>query len=35
MSNKMTDPTETLRMLSEGDLSVLTALLRIHEGSFC
>ena len=33
MSNNMTDPNETLRVLSEGDLSVLTALLRMHEGS--
>ena len=33
MSNNTTDPNETLRVLSEGDLSVLTALLRMHEGS--
>ena len=33
MSNHMTNANETLRVLSEGDLSVLTALLRMHEGS--
>ncbi|TMB81602.1 MAG: carboxymuconolactone decarboxylase family protein [Chloroflexi bacterium] len=29
----MTNANETLRVLSEGDLSVLTALLRMHESS--
>ena len=33
MSNKMTDPNETLRGLSEGDLSVLNTLMRMTEGS--
>jgi len=33
MSNHMTNANETLRVLSEGDLSVLTALLRMHESS--
>jgi 4-carboxymuconolactone decarboxylase len=33
MSNHMTNANETLRVLSEGDLSVLTALLRMQEGS--
>jgi len=33
MSNNMTNANETLRLLSEGDLSVLTALLRMHESS--
>jgi len=29
----MTNPNETLRVLSEGDLSVLNTLVRMHEGS--
>jgi len=33
MSNNMTDPNETLRVLSEGDLSVLNVLMRMQEGS--
>jgi alkylhydroperoxidase/carboxymuconolactone decarboxylase family protein YurZ len=33
MSNTMTDPNETLRGLSEGDLSVLNTLVRMTEGS--
>jgi 4-carboxymuconolactone decarboxylase len=33
MSNKMTDPNETLRVLSEGNLSVLDTLVRMTEGS--
>ena len=33
MSNHITNANETLRVLSEGDLSVLTALLRMHESS--
>jgi 4-carboxymuconolactone decarboxylase len=33
MSNTMTDPNETLRVLAEGDLSVLTTLIRMTEGS--
>ena len=33
MSSHMTNPNETLRVLSEGDLSVLNVLMRMHEGS--
>ncbi len=33
MSSKLTNPQETLRVLSEGDLSVLNTLLRMTEGS--
>ena len=33
MSNYTTNPNEVLRVLSEGDLSVLNALVRMHEGS--
>jgi 4-carboxymuconolactone decarboxylase len=33
MSSNMTNPNETLQVLAEGDLSVLRALLRMHEGS--
>jgi|SRR6266446_1266887 len=33
MSNSMTNANETLQVLAEGDLTVLNALLRMHEGS--
>lgn len=33
MSNTMTNPNETLRVLAEGDLSVLNTLVRMTEGS--
>ena len=33
MSNHMTNAHETLRVLSEGDLSVLNVLMRMQEGS--
>lgn len=33
MSTSMTNPNNTLQQLAEGDLSVLSALLRMHEGS--
>jgi 4-carboxymuconolactone decarboxylase len=33
MSNNMTNANETLRVLSEGDLSVLNVLMRMQEGS--
>jgi len=33
MSNTMTNPNETLRVLSEGNLSVLNMLVRMTEGS--
>ena len=33
MSNHMTNANETLRVLSEGDLSVLNVLMRMQEGS--
>src|SRR5260370_34352018 len=33
MSNNMTNANETLRVLSEGDLSVLNMLMRMQEGS--
>src|SRR6266487_553545 len=33
MNKNITDPNETLQTLAEGDLSVLSALLRMHEGS--
>jgi len=33
MSNYTTNPNEVLQVLSEGDLSVLNALVRMHEGS--
>src|SRR5437762_14338410 len=33
MSNHITNANETLRVLSEGDRSVITALLRMHESS--
>jgi 4-carboxymuconolactone decarboxylase len=33
MSNNMTNHNETLRVLSEGDLSVLNVLMRMQEGS--
>jgi 4-carboxymuconolactone decarboxylase len=33
MSNTMTDPNETLRVLSEGDMSVVNTLMRMTEVS--
>ena len=33
MSNTMTDPNETLRVLAEGNLNVLNTLVRMTEGS--
>jgi len=33
MSNTMTDPNETLRVLAEGNLNVLNTLMRMTEGS--
>jgi 4-carboxymuconolactone decarboxylase len=33
MSDSTTNPNETLQVLAEGDLSVLNALMRMHEGS--
>ena len=33
MSSQKTDPNQTLQVLSEGDLSVLDALVRMTEGS--
>jgi 4-carboxymuconolactone decarboxylase len=33
MCNSMANPNETLRVLGEGDLSVLNTLVRMHEGS--
>jgi hypothetical protein len=33
MSNTMTNPNETLRVLAEGDLSVMNTLMRMTEGS--
>ena len=33
MSSYMTNPNEVLQVLSKGDLSVLNALVRMHEGS--
>ncbi len=33
MSNTMTDPKETLRVLSEGDMSVINTLMRMTEVS--
>ena len=33
MSSYTTNPNEVLQVLSEGDLSVLNALVRMHEGS--
>jgi 4-carboxymuconolactone decarboxylase len=33
MSNTMTNPNETLKVLAEGDLSVLNTLMRMTEGT--